>query len=230
MIHIVAATIYLSITPSHPIHPLVLASHSTHLSSVVCLTSIAIRAYYHEMATRRFSSLVGGKKNEAFDSSIANETHLAQMGYEQGAQPRCPTIQPFADPFRPNRAQALILSPGNGRLQLQHRHLLDCPRRHPDCGHRGRWAPSYGMVLGWNMLAISRCRILFRRDVLSVPDRRRPVQLGRHPCSAKVCPWLCFRDGMVHVYGYRVDGCCQQFCKPSPISFPLSSNGHWKKN
>jgi hypothetical protein len=36
------------------------------------------------MAARRLSSIVGGKQNEAFDSNVANETKLAQMGYEQG--------------------------------------------------------------------------------------------------------------------------------------------------
>ncbi|EXJ62640.1 hypothetical protein A1O7_03078 [Cladophialophora yegresii CBS 114405] len=35
------------------------------------------------MAARRLSSIVGGRKNEAFDSTVANEVKLAQLGYEQ---------------------------------------------------------------------------------------------------------------------------------------------------
>ncbi|KIW71030.1 hypothetical protein PV04_03248 [Phialophora macrospora] len=35
------------------------------------------------MAARRLSSIVGGRKNDAFDATVANEVQLAQLGYEQ---------------------------------------------------------------------------------------------------------------------------------------------------
>lgn len=49
------------------------------------------------MATRRLSSIVHGKKNEAFDASLGNEAQLAKLGYEQGTnQPDPPPPLPLS--------------------------------------------------------------------------------------------------------------------------------------